>query len=459
MAGAGDGFLSRRRFLILGGLVATGSAGAALARRPLRPTARRADDELDAFIADRMRAAHLPGLAVALTGPGGVLWTGSYGWADVEDAIPVTPDTRFLLASVSKTVTAVALMQIHEDHGIDLDSDVEAHLPFALRHPRDSDTPITFRMLLTHTAGIRDNWDVLEPLVVDGDSPIPLADFCAGYLTPSGDWHAAGNFGRARPGAAYDYSNVGTALLGYLVERIAGLPFDTFCRRRIFEPLGMPGASWRLAGQDLTTLAVPYSRERGRSVRHAHYGFPDYPNGSLRAGAAELARFLAAFTRFGELDDARILRSETVAEMRREQIPLLEPGQGLIWYRTGRGEDALLGHDGGELGARTAMFFRPADGLGVVLLANGGAEEDAEEQAFQELLDRFFVEAERRAAPGPTAAASPTDVVSPTGTASPTAAASPIATVLPVGSATATLVATPPPAFLPLTVGAAEETP
>lgn len=267
--------LSRREFLKLGAAFAGATLTGCL--RPLATFRPQPNGELDDFIRARMQTAHLPGLATCVVRNNLVVWANGYGWASVEDQTPVSPDTLFMLASTSKTVTAVSLMQLYDDGLFDLDSDVNGYLPFSVRNPNHPDTVITPRMLLTHTSSICDNWDVLEALYVTGDSSISLGDFCQGYLTPGGTYYDGDeNFGPS-PGTHYDYSNVGAALCGYLAEGLSSLSFEQHCQQRLFTPLGMHETSWHLAGLNVDHIAVPYTYDGGGYTPYEHYGYPDYP--------------------------------------------------------------------------------------------------------------------------------------------------------------------------------------
>lgn len=331
------------------------------------------DPDLGDFIAERMDTARLPGLAAALVYDGEVTAAGAWGMANVEEDRPVGVDTIFNLASVSKTITAAAVMQAVEDGQFKLDDDVDDVLPFDVAHP-DSGKAITARMLLTHTSGIADNWDVMDVVYTDGDSPIALGDFLEGYLTPGGDWYYAGqNFGDA-PGESYDYSNIGASLAGYLVEAASGEGFDTWTEDRIFSPLGMDACSWHLSDLDEDDIAMPYGWYSGDWEPYGFYGYPDYPDGLLRTSAPQLARFLAAFTAGGVYDGERILDADTVDDMLSAQIPDIDDTQGLIWYSWDLDGDTVWGHNGGDDGVATEILFRPSDGAGVVLLANGDGD-------------------------------------------------------------------------------------
>ena len=143
-------------------LAFVGTALAASASEPSEPY-------LDSLIRAEMAANHIPGLAACAVRGSELVWHGEYGFARLEDSIHVVDTTVFDLASVSKTATATALMQLCERGVFGLDDDINNSLPFSVRHPGYPSTPITYRMLLTHTSGIVDNW------------PIFLALRCHGY--------------------------------------------------------------------------------------------------------------------------------------------------------------------------------------------------------------------------------------------------------------------------------------
>ena len=137
------------------------------------------------------------------------------------------------------------------------------------------------------------------------------------------------------------------------------MPFDAWCDERIFAPLAMHRTSWHLAGLDRSQIAMPYRYRAGRFVPYGQYGYPDYPDGQLRTSVRQLAHHLLAFMGGGEYAGTRILQSDTVDEMRRVQFPGVAHGQGLIWYRFALRGMRLMGHNGGDDGVATQMYFRP----------------------------------------------------------------------------------------------------
>ena len=348
--------------------------GSTSGSRGLTPAAEAA---LDAFIADHMKVAHVPGLAVALVAHGNVAWTKGYGMASLADNRAVTSDTLFMLASVSKTFVGVAMMQLVEAKQIALDDDIDGKLPFAVRNPSFPTAKITYRMLLTHTSSLVDGaaFGALAP-TQGSDAPTPLADWIKGYVLKGGAYSAADNWGTAAPGAHYSYSNAGASLAGYLVEIISGMSLQNYCQAHIFGPLKMGESSWFLKGLDSTHIAHPYEWVKGAYVDKGFYGFPDYPDGQLRTSASQLARFLAMFASGGSYDGATSLAPATVQEMRKRQVPRLgadAANQGLIWYYTMEVDGTeVLGHTGAYIGVSTDMYFDPKTNNGYVLLTNGG---------------------------------------------------------------------------------------
>ena len=336
-----------------------------------------------------MDSARIPGLAAAIVRDGAVLWTGAYGLADVESERAVTADTAFLIASVSKTFVAVALMQLWEAGELSLDDVVNELLPFTVDNPRVEGDTILLQHLVTHTSGIQDNWDNM-PYTYGSDSPIGLGEFLEAYLVPGGEYYdERWNFYDFMPGTSWEYGNVATALAAYLVEIMTETSFDDSTDATIFEPLSMDHTAWHLADFDLEELALPYGLEGGEYESYGHYGVPDYPDGQLRTSVTDLARFLAAISAGGGLEGARILESATVEEMLSPLIAGSDAEQYVFWYAADVVDRELVGHNGGEDGAATEIYFSPETGVGVVLLMNIDWS-DAVEDAAEEIEARLF---------------------------------------------------------------------
>jgi len=331
---------------------------------------------LDAYIQSEMTAERLPGVSTVIVKDGKIVWMKSYGFADVGNAVPVRDSTVFLLASISKVFTGTAMMQLHEQGVIDLDDDVNPHLPFTLQIPGFSSTPVTFRHLMTHTSSIQDNYLVMDNYYDNPDPTISLADCMERYFSPSGaDYNATANFLANAPGTVYEYSNIATALNGYLVERISGMPFDSFCNANIFDALCMHKTRWHFADFDSAEVARPYQFTGGNYLPYPHYGFADYPDGQLRSNTLDMANFMIAYLNSGTLGTNSILSASSINAMWTPQIAGLDAYQGLNWYQEelyhSSGTTWLWGHNGGEMGASTDMYLDPVNNIGICVLTNG----------------------------------------------------------------------------------------
>ena len=339
-----------------------------------------------------MALGKLPGVSAAVVRGDEVVWARGYGDANLRQDEAVRPSTLFMLASISKTVIATAVMQAVERSLFHLDDDVNDIVPFTVRTPAHPKRAITVRHLLTHTSGIRDRWSVWDDLYAEGDSTIPLGTFLEGYLVPAGEDYRLTNFYDTKPGSRYRYSNVGAALAAFLVEVASGDGFDAWCETDIFEPLGMDRAGWHLTDVPAADVAMPYrwSADRSRYVPYGQYGYPDYPDGALRTTAPQIARHLGMVMNGGVWNGARVLERDSVREMLRSQMPDTTYGQGLIWYRTRSGGRTLIGHTGGDYGVATVAFYdRDAD-LGVVVLSNGNWRRVDRRWPLQQIMHLLF---------------------------------------------------------------------
>ncbi len=338
-------------------------------------------DDYDACIAEMVDHYDMAGMSVALVTADGVAWSKGYGYANIEEGRPATADTPYLLSSITKTFIATAIMQQVEAGNLDLDENINIYLPFTVDNPLVEGEVITLRDLATHTSGLIDNYDqVYDPSYVPGDSPVGLAEFLEGYYVPGGKYYyAEGNFSACAPGECREYSNIAASLAAYIVEIVSGEPFSEYVEDHILGPLGMDNSHFFLSNyEDHNIIAMPYElNQDGELEAYGYYGYPTYPDGHLYTSANDLGRFLAAIMNDGELDGTRILEAETVDLMLTPQgtvwkpdlsdrVLLGKPEQEIFWV-AGKGEH---GHDGGDYGSFTLMFFEPEHKVGVVMLTN-----------------------------------------------------------------------------------------
>ena len=316
---------------------------------------------IDAFMDSTMRRAQVAGALVVVVHADSVLLARGFGLADVERRIPVDPArTGFRLGSVSKLITATAVMQLVEEGKLDLDRDVNDYLDFRLDSPWPA--PITLRHLLTHSAGFA---NVLKGLgYVDPAIVVPLAEHARRYQPPV----------EYPPGTTPAYSNYGFVLSGYLIQRIAGMPFEQYLAQRIFAPLDMTRTTF--------VQPLPAELERDMSRGYVVASGPAQPFeilGTMPAGAGtttgtNIARFMLAHLNAGSVGAGRILKPETILLMHREaELPPGPPGFGgmaLGFTHSGDAEPVQIGHGGDTVAFHTGMALFLASGLGVFIAVN-----------------------------------------------------------------------------------------
>lgn len=332
----------------------------------------------DELIRERMSEAGLTGVGAALIVDRRVVWSKGYGFADRERGIAFTPDTLMNVGSITKTVTGVAMMRAVELGKLDLDADINRYLPFRVVHPRYQSAKITLRQLATHTSGIADRWDVYAGTYhYGGDSPDDLGDFLQAYFTPGGGHYSAANFVDGAPGTLREYSNIGAALAGYIVERVTDQPLNDFTREQVFKPLGMHHTGWFLREVDAATHARLYVSQNGLVIPIPLYGGTTYPDGGVRTTVSDLARLFIALLGDGSHGGARILEAASVTEMTRFQFtdanrpanfPGTEGNSGLFWRTKFNG--TMVGHGGNDPGIQTEMLADLGKKTGVILFVN-----------------------------------------------------------------------------------------
>ena len=323
-------------------------------------------------------------------------WSKGYGWADIEKRIPMDPSVTVQnIGSISKTITATAIMQLWEKGKFKIDDPINNFLPFKVKNPLFPDQKITFRQLLCHRASIKDG-PAYRKSYSCGDPHIPLKTWLKEYFTPGGKFfHKKENFHIWKPGEKGKiparpraYSNVAFGLLGLLTEIISGVPFNIYCQKHIFKPLSMNHTSWYLSDLDISKHAALYTfiqsgktgnvlLEKGRIekkvkkdsfVSNCLYSFPNYPDGLVRTSVEQLAKFLLAYMQNGTYKGIRILKKDTVSTI----LSKKHFGRGLCWFNYNYKKDLVWGHGGGDPGVSTIMLFRPSDMTGVIVFSNTG---------------------------------------------------------------------------------------
>jgi len=348
---------------------------------------------MDGVMAAEMAEKHVPGAVVVVVKDGEVLFAKGYGYADLESRTPVDPDTTlFRPGSVSKLFVWTAVMQLVEQGRLSLEADVNEYIDFTI--PATYPEPITLETLMTHTPGFEDRGEAL--FVLKPESLISLEDYLKKYLP-------------ARvfpPGQVGAYSNYGTALAGYIVERVSGMPFHEYVETNIFAPLGMRRATFRqpLPADLAADMSSGYNYVSGGYVQGGFEYIPAYPAGGLSASGSEMAKFMVAHLQNGRYGDSQILEEKTARRMH-SQLYTADPritGMAYGFFENVVNDQYIVSHGGDTLLFHSGLYLFPEQNLGFFISTNatgGAGVADAVGRAF---ADRYFP-VEKAADPVPAA--------------------------------------------------------
>lgn len=320
-------------------------------------------EQLDTMIPRLLRQYEVPGAAVALIHNGEVVWTQGYGLADKANGIPVTPDTVFQVASISKSVSAWGVMRLVEAGRLNLDAPVEQYLTRWHLPPSESNHDgVTIRRLLSHTAGL----SLHGPPGFDPDHPLPtLEEWLSGATGGASDVRVV-----LQPGSEFSYSGGGYTLLQLVIEEVSGEPFASFMQREVLAPLGMAhsGFEWTPDLQSATATAYGVY---GRPL--PNYLFTAKAAAGLYTTASSLARFVATGMMpglHGEPPGRGVLAPVTLERM-------FFPAAGTngrygLGYRTERLPNGtrIVSHSGANRGWKAQFAALPKKGEGIVILTN-----------------------------------------------------------------------------------------
>lgn len=354
-------------------------------------------EQLQVRINELMAGYEAIGLSVAVVKDGTICYQEAFGFnpdylhPDRRDSIG--KDDLFRIASISKTFVATAIMQLVEKGLVNLDSDINQYLPFAVRNPRYPQTPITVRMLLSHRSGLTDyqygkNRNNLEAFATGGKEG--LKPFFQEY----------------KPGRKYKYCNIGFNLLGAIIESVSKERFDRYIANHILNPLGIK-AGYNVSDLDAAKLVRAYRYnekqkkfaaspqmyksidDKMESYRLGYDAALFSPAGGMKISVPDLAKYMLMHIGCGELDGVRIINKELEEMMwkpvtRRYGLGFMHANFNL------KGVD-MIGHQGGAYGIHSEMFFSPEGKYGFIVICNGckgGHQLDSE--ILRELYHHFI---------------------------------------------------------------------
>ncbi|MEO3947014.1 serine hydrolase domain-containing protein [Gorillibacterium sp. CAU 1737] len=336
--------------------------GKVAAEESLTPA--RLEETVDAVVQKAMTKEHIPGTAVVVTQGDQILFKKGYGYADLETKTPMDPERTVIpVGSLTKSLTASALLQLKEEGLVSMEQDVNTYLK-AFQIPDNPQQPIALKHLLTHTAGLD---EALYGIIADSPSKTTsLGKYLKRYFNQQPPVRS--------PGIEYAYSNAGLGLAAFILEEVTGTPLGDYFAKKLFEPLDMPSAA----------LNAPESPEMARSYAFADdrytrlpYSYVNLPGaGGLSLIPTEWSHFMMALLNDGVYQGKRILNADSVKEMQARHFsehPDLE-GVGYGLFRT-RLKNGLLTywHNGDVDGFSARMELIPAHKLGILVVSNAAS--------------------------------------------------------------------------------------
>ncbi len=346
-------------------------------------------DQLDSI----SRQNGLRGFGVSVFSTDSLYFQEGYGYADIKAKKPYKTNTVQNIGSISKTFIGVSLMKAVELGKFTMDTPVNDILPFKVAHPKFPRSVITIKHLATHTSGIIDfekGYDqsyVLEdpnsitPEIygkemskylkqIKSNKAMPLATYLEGYLIPKGSLFHKKNFLKSAPGEKYEYSNVASALAAYCIEVATGQSFPEFTRQYIFNPVGMQDTGWSYDAIDPEKQAQVYANN-GQPL--PAYSLNTYPDGGLRTSIESLTKYMRAIM-LSYQGDNTLLRNDLSKEMIQANVNPTQYGDaeetdsyGYFWEYN---RDTVIGHNGGDPGILTLMYYYKDIEMGAVFFTN-----------------------------------------------------------------------------------------
>lgn len=329
-----------------------------------------------------------------------------FGLRDFDRDLPINSDTKYRIASVSKSVTALGLIKLYSNGLFDLDDDISEYLGYTLRNPQYPNTPITFRMVLSHTSGLQDGTGY-NPFLQATFNQLPVPNITE-VLVPDGNYYTTNMWRTETPGTFFAYSNINFGLIGTLIEKISEQRFDIYMKDEILDPLAID-ASYNVRDlTDINDVAVLYRNNGGWQPQADNYegvvpdplDIGDYtpgtngiyfgPQGSLRISAQDTGTFLNYLATNG-IEATLPISPEAIQEMKAiawnydgtngdNYFGLFNRwGLGLHHANVTTGDqicnlgtyDTFIGHPGEAFGLVSDAYFNVQQNISFTLLING----------------------------------------------------------------------------------------
>jgi CubicO group peptidase (beta-lactamase class C family) len=330
------------------------------------------ENKAEAAIEQIMKENPVMGLSVAVVKDNKFIYTHSFGLKDAETNTPLTNDNVFRIASISKSFSATAIMQLAEAKKVNLDQDVSELVGFKIRNPKFPETVITLRLMLSHLSSINDNQGYFS---LDSINP-----------AKSANWYKCYN--SYEPGKGYEYCNLNFNMIGTIIEKVSGERFDAYIQKHILEPLQLYGGYY-VNGLDKSKFANIYEyqpdaakfvlspnayapRTAEVAAYEMGYSTPIFsPTGGMKISAKDLATYMMMHANYGKYNGVRIISKKSSKRMQTAVSDLEPYGFALETPATIIDGISMVGHTGSAYGLFSAMFFNPSKKFGIVVISNG----------------------------------------------------------------------------------------
>ena len=317
-------------------------------------------NRINKYLQDLEDRQKIPGLTLAATRNDTVVYVGAFGFRNIETKEPMKPSYDFHWASVSKTFVATAIMQLAEKGKIKLDDKLIFYLPYFKQKGTDYKN-ITIRQLLNHTSGIGDvedyEWD--RPQNDDGAPERYVRGLANDEML-------------FKPGTDWKYSNTAYEILGVLISTVSGLPFESYVKKNIFEPLGMINTSF-IYPEITDSLKVSGHLWAGKPIASKIYPYNKIhsPSSTLNSNVLEMTHYAMANLHRGKYHDVRILEDSSYNILWTNSVNLKDkPAVGASWFLNEYHGLKTMSHGGSDTGFRSFLLLVPEKNISVMVACN-----------------------------------------------------------------------------------------
>ena len=330
------------------------------------------ENKAEAAIQQIMKENPVMGLSVAVVKDNKFIYTHSFGLKDIETNAPLTNENIFRIASISKSFSATAILQLVEAKKVNLDQDVSELIGFKVRNPKFPETIITLRLMLSHLSSINDSQGYFS---LDSINP-----------AKSVNWYKCYN--SYEPGKRYEYCNFNFNMIGTIIEKVSGERFDAYIQNHILNPLQLYGGYY-VNGLDKSKFATIYEyqpdaakfvaspnayapRTAEVAAYQMGYSAPIFsPTGGMKISAKDLATYMMMHANYGKYNGIRIISKKSSKMMQTAVSDIAAYGFALETPATIIDGKVMVGHTGSAYGLYSAMFFNPQEKFGIVVISNG----------------------------------------------------------------------------------------